>query len=101
MSRSRKRYAGYADRNPFMKRYANRRLRRLPVDRPIANGKSYRKHTCSYDICDWKCFEHVDTLQAYLIAESKRRFTALFGWMRICDATKDDLIKQYWKEVGK
>ena len=90
MSRSRKRYAGYADRNPFMKNYANRRLRRLPVDHVIANGKSYRKYACSYDICDFKWFEYVDTLQAYLIA--KRKSWANFD---------DDLVKQYWKEVSK
>lgn len=54
MSRSRKKVAGFVDRNPFMKKYANRRLRRKSVDYEMANGKAYRKENCPYDICDHK-----------------------------------------------
>lgn len=56
MSRTYKKVLGYKDRNPFMKNYANRRLRRLSVEKTHANGKAYKKHTCSYDICDWSWF---------------------------------------------
>lgn len=54
MSRSYKKTAGYCDRNPFMKSYANRVVRRKPTNYTIANGSAYRKEMCSYDICDWK-----------------------------------------------
>lgn len=36
------------------KKLANRRLRRLPIDSLPLNNKSYRKHTCYYDICDYE-----------------------------------------------
>ena len=55
MSRSFKKNPGFFDRNTFMKRQANKRVRRLPIDcESLGNGKNYRKHLCSYDICDWK-----------------------------------------------
>lgn len=38
----------------FFKRLANRKIRNLSVDDGIADGKSYRKYHCSYDICDFK-----------------------------------------------
>lgn len=63
MSRSRRKYAGYCDSNPFMKAYFNRSVRRrnkLPihVDHEVYNyipsGRAFKKANCSYDICDWK-----------------------------------------------
>lgn len=41
-------------KNKFQKRLANRRLRRLPLDDPPLQNKSYKKYTCSYDICDYE-----------------------------------------------
>ncbi len=55
MSRSRKKHPSWVDRNPFMKNYANRRLRRKPVSIEFADGGSYKKFTCSYDISDYRC----------------------------------------------
>lgn len=61
MSRSVKKTAGYCDRNPFMKNYANRKIRRIPIEieedwvDPIPyKGNGYRRNMCSYDICDFK-----------------------------------------------
>ena len=56
MSRTYKKVPGFKDRNPFMKNYSNRRLRRLSVENSLASGGAYRKHTCPWDICDWKWF---------------------------------------------
>jgi hypothetical protein len=54
MSRSYKKYAGYKDRSPWYKNYANRRLRRIPVtEEPIGDHKSYRKYSNPWDICDF------------------------------------------------
>lgn len=54
MSRSYKKTPGYYDRNPFMKNYANRRVRKKPVDFDLADGNAYRRLTCPWDICDYK-----------------------------------------------
>jgi len=53
MARSRKKTPGWCDRSPWWKNYANRRLRRLPPE-AIPNGCRYKRHTCSYHICDFK-----------------------------------------------
>lgn len=56
MSRSRKRTPYSGDKkNKFMKKYANRRLRRRKcLEETSYQHKSYKKDTCSYDICDYK-----------------------------------------------
>jgi hypothetical protein len=63
MSRSRKKYPGHCDRNPFMKTHHNRGVRRrnkIAVHKDhekynyIPSGNSYRNAYCSWDICDWK-----------------------------------------------
>ena len=57
MSRSYKHtpYSG-EKKNRFMKRYANRRLRRKKLAHDLQH-KSYRKDLCSYDICDYYTIE--------------------------------------------
>ena len=52
MSRSYKKSPICKDRNSYMKRYANRRLRRQK-NKHMLQHKSYRKYTSSYDICDY------------------------------------------------
>ena len=40
-------------KDKFFKRYANRKVRRLPIDeRP--KGNAYKKVFCQYDICDYE-----------------------------------------------
>ncbi len=38
----------------FYKKYANRKVRRLPLDKQPKNGREYRKVFCHYDICDYE-----------------------------------------------
>lgn len=59
MSRSRK-APFYADRNPFAKNQANRKMRQKnkkacvkSVDE-VKSGKSYKKNYESWDICDYR-----------------------------------------------
>jgi hypothetical protein len=52
MSRSRKKTPGWCDRNPWMKRYANRRFRRFKGE--VQDGNWYRHYTDPWDICDYK-----------------------------------------------
>jgi hypothetical protein len=56
MSRSYKKpwTTDYSKAKSFFKGFANRRIRRMPVDEGISNGKSYKRYYCSYDICDYK-----------------------------------------------
>lgn len=56
MSRSHRKVLGCKDCNTFMKKYANRVIRRKSIDYNIASGKAYVKETCQYDISDWTWF---------------------------------------------
>lgn len=53
MSKTYKKVPGFVDRNPFMKNYANRRLRKVKLTKTFVDGSAYKKHTCSWDISDW------------------------------------------------
>lgn len=56
MSRSYKKTPGFvAKKIKFMKRQANKRVRRA---KNVSNGSSYKKLFCSYDICDYKFLEY-------------------------------------------
>ena len=54
MSRSYKRTPRSGDtKDKFFKRYANRKVRRLPIDEH-PKGNTYKKIFCQYDICDYE-----------------------------------------------
>lgn len=66
MSRSYKKTPGFKDRNPYMKNYANRVVRRIPIDKEVGDYKTYIKYNCSWDICDWKdLFYNEEQVQQY------------------------------------
>ena len=55
MSRSYKHTPRAGDtKDKFFKKYANRRVRRLPIDEHPLNHKTYKKATCSWNICDYE-----------------------------------------------
>lgn len=67
-------------KDSFMKNYANRRIRRMAVDEEIKEGSSYKKISCSYDICDFvnymtqnenKEFHHMLNIRYPFLAESE------------------------------
>ncbi len=58
MSRSFKKVFGFVDRNPWGKRFANRRVRRIPIDKSLASGNAYRRYNNPWDICDWRFLFH-------------------------------------------
>lgn len=60
MSRSKRKTPGWKDRNTFMKNYANRRIRRKPIDYDMSSGGNYRKETSPWDISDWKFLLYTD-----------------------------------------
>ena len=54
MSRSYKHTPRSGDKkDKFFKRYANRKVRRLPIDEH-PKGNTYKKVFCQYDICDYE-----------------------------------------------
>lgn len=64
MARSYKKHPGWKLRSPFMKNYANRRIRRRLIDidedwiDPVLGNRGFRKHHCSWDISDAKHIWH-------------------------------------------
>lgn len=55
MSRSYKRTPRSGDRkDKFFKKYANRKVRRLPMDEHPLKGNAYKKVFPSYEICDYE-----------------------------------------------
>ena len=55
MSRSYKHTPRAGDiKDKFYKKYANRKVRRLPLDELPLRNKSYKKVTCSWNICDYE-----------------------------------------------
>ncbi len=52
MSRSYKKHPWSALRSPWNKKQANKRVRKY--NKPIQNGKAYKKLYCSWNICDYK-----------------------------------------------
>lgn len=55
MSRSYKHTPRSGDqKNKYFKKYANRKVRRLPMDEHPSNGNAYKKVFASYEICDYE-----------------------------------------------
>ena len=55
MSRSYKHTPRSGDtKDKFFKKYANRKVRRLPTDEHPLKGNTYKKVFCQYDICDYE-----------------------------------------------
>lgn len=99
MSRSTKKYPGHRDRNPFMKNYANKRIRASPL-LEIPSGNHYRKLTCSYNICDHSfMYYDCDTPQKYI--QHRREFHAIFGIVIIPHETDDELIAEWHRMKSK
>ena len=54
MSRSYKKTPRSGDtKDKYFKRYANKKLRRLPLDETLQH-KQYKKNFCSWEICDYE-----------------------------------------------
>lgn len=41
-------------KDKYFKKYANRKIRRLPMDEHPLNGNTYKKVFASYEICDYE-----------------------------------------------
>ena len=115
MSRSFKKVAGYVDRNPFMKKYSNKSLRRASraslqtISNPneydgLVSSFSYFKR-CSvdqYDICDYKSLYYTTTELKVRCAlfQGISPFTVSIQKALSCFGNPDTL-KRYYRLVTK
>ena len=81
MSRSFKKTLGWKDRNPYMKNYANRVVRRMSTDEEAPQYKTYRRINNPWDICDYKFLYY-----------NKRQVQEYYN--------KHDAEAVYWESLG-
>lgn len=99
MSRSYKKNPWVCDRNPFMKNYANRRLRRKPID--LEDGvdpsrSAYKKFSCPWDICDWKC-KYPESFEKY----AQEQEDAMRRWGLKMAESRKELLQEWHRAIGK
>lgn len=101
MSRSFKKVAGYVDRNPFMKKYSNKSLRRASraslqaISNPneydgLISSFSYFKR-CSVDqyrICDYRSLYYTER---QLLASCIYRASRTFSYISLFTTSNDDI----------
>ncbi len=97
MSRSYNKVAGFKDCDRFMKKYANRRLRRIPIDiedefEPVGDYNSYRKYTNPWNLCDWTYLYFTDS---QIRAEDPRDYSVF--WFKLRYGEKPFDMKKYLK----
>lgn len=90
MARSRKKHPWVCDRNPWMKNYANRRIRRIKTHIEIADGGSYRRYTCPWNICDRR---------SYLPYPYKPHWVYIYREMTEEEFRKDQA--EWWRVIRK
>ena len=87
MSRSFKKVPGYVDRNPFMKKYSNKLLRKASKDRlqMLSNPDEYddksslfsyfkKASVNPYDICDWRSLYFSNSHLIFSVSQSNTNF---------------------------
>lgn len=99
MSRSYKKNPWVCDRNPFMKTYANRRVRRHQIDLDGADESGdyawYKRVTCSYDICDWK-WQMESSFEQY--AQEHERLIRSLGFE---PDSREELTRKWKQAISK
>ena len=66
MSRSNKKLSIYIDkRDKKDKRWANKKVRQLPIDFYLPNGNKWKTLFESWDICDWKIVLYESDIDEY------------------------------------
>ena len=108
MSRSRKKSQFVTDnhgrniRRKFMKRYMNKSLRnKLKNSDELLQGSEYKKHSESYDICDYRYFWSLkDAIETYhRRIRDEEKYSGNFSWFKKRYPTIESWIKYYNKIV--
>jgi len=100
MARSYKKTPILKDRNPYMKTFANRIVRRRlsKPDYGLANGKAYRKVVNSWDICDWvfrRTYREYQKGEEIAKKQYENGITRLHGYYEFIDGSYWDWYKKY------
>lgn len=112
MSRSFKKVAGYVDRNPFMKRYSNKSLRKASrsslqayldfnqYDDKVSSFSCFKRcSVSSYDICDYRSLY----FEKYrLLANFEGVYTWLTSYHQLMSGGVDkNSLRRYYGCLGK
>lgn len=120
MSRSFKKVPGYVDRNPFMKRYSNKSLRRASraslqaisdpnaYDHKVSSFSSFKRCSVNpYDICDWRfmCFSEKE-LMTYCVQRTLPDFEFVsYFTTKVKEYRKNlvskEAVREYHKYLSK
>ena len=76
-------------KDKFFKKYANRKVRRLPIDEHPLKGKHYKKVFCRYDICDY------ETVGISFEQYWERLIKSWHKWRNDCGLPYPDPIEAY------
>lgn len=112
MSRSFKKVAGYVDRNPFMKRYSNKSLRKASrnslqahldfnqYDDKVSSFSCFKRcSVSSYDICDYRSL-YFDKYE--LLADYGGVLTWLMSYRELMSGSVDkNALRWYYRYLGK
>ena len=85
MSRSYKHTPRSGDKkDKYLKNYANRRLRRYPINKPPLNNCTYKKYNCSWEICDYWNYQPGPFLYLRWHIEEENEEVAFWRWYKNC-----------------
>ena len=104
MARSFRKEPVVKDHSTGMKAIANRTLRRRlkEVSFDVANGNSYRKVVCSYDICDWWFRESYAEYAARAVRYNHEYISGVYRWgIRTSRDMSEDMNYWQWFKIYK
>lgn len=101
MSRSYKKYPKvktyYGKSGKFSRTIANRKIRRLPIDYDIPNGRGFKKITESYDIWDYSCTQFKEWEIQSWYTEEAQIANDIYSWKRKYHTTLEETLND-WKK---
>ena len=104
MARSFRKEPVVKDHSISMKAIANRTLRRRlkGVSFDVANGNSYRKVVCTYDICDWWFRESYVEYAARVARYNHEYINGIYRWgIRTSTNMSEDMNYWQWFKMYK
>jgi len=91
MSRSVKKNAVCPDRNPWAKKQANRRVRRID----IASGCAYKRAYESWNICDWRWSESLTEMWKTQVERNEKCHLGIYGDPKTYMQVRNEWMKMY------
>jgi hypothetical protein len=101
MSRSYKKFpavrAYYGESGKKSRNYANRKIRRLPLDYDLPNGRGFKKLSESCDIWDYSFTQFKEWEIKEWEQEEARRANGLSSWKHRLHSTLDEALNDWAK----